>query len=209
MFFKQKNAKNKDTKLSGPKDIPEIVNNYITATQIIDTGTLRFLKAVVKSSESGEKFFDICIFDPADAEAREIKVHGYDTVKANPELIIAEGLYNESEKKAELTVKKAVPKITFYTADEIQKQIEGLKEPGSSVFFYANSGTGVGGPLGRGAAVIRLNAGSNGNKVKKYSVYGDSVIDMQPVKKEVKIYDSDKAAEIADWVSCMHKPRFC
>ena len=162
MFWKRGGTEQKEAKLSAPKDINETVKKYIASVQMIDSGMLPFLKQVVKISEKGDKVSDIYIFDPLDAEARGIKVQNYDTVKANPDLIIAEGWFNEAEKKSELTPKKSIPKIKFFTDDEILQQIEGLKEPDSSVFFYVNAGTGVGGPLGRGAAVIRLNARSEG-----------------------------------------------
>jgi len=209
MFGKHGDKEQKGPKLAAPRDIPATVKKYIASTQIIDGGMLPFLKAVVKSRENGEKVNDIYIFDPSDEEARGIKVHNYQTVKENPELIIAEGWFDETDKKVELTPKKAIPRIKFYTDEEILQQIQGLKEPGNSVFFYANAGTGAGGPLGRGAVIIRLNAAGEGKKTKKYSIYGTSVIDMQPIKNESKVFDSDKAEDIAKWVSQSHKPRFC
>lgn len=206
MFWK----KDKDQKkLSRPRDIPEFVKKYIESNQLVDAGTLPFLKVVVKSSENGVKSSEIYVFDPSDAEAREIKVDNYDSLKANPLLVMLEGSMNESEKKVNLVAKKEIPKVKFYTEDEIQQQIEGLKTPGSSIFFYVNAGTGAGGPLGRGCAIVKLNASENGKKVKKYGVYGASVIDMQPLKNESKIYDSDKSKEVAKWIATSHKPRFC
>lgn len=209
MFWKRNDTGRKGAKLSMPKDIAEIVKKYITSVQMIDSDTLPFLKEVVKSRENDDTISDIYIFDPSDAEARGIKVQNYNTVKENPDLIIAEGWFREAEKKLELTPKNSIPKIKFFTDAEILRQIEGLKEPGSSVFFYVNAGNGTGGPLGRGAAVIRVNAGSEGKKTKKYSIYGASVVDMQPTKSEIKVFETDKANEIVKWVSGSHKPRFC
>ena len=68
---------------------------------------------------------------------------------------------------------------------------------------------GAGGPLGRGAAIIRLNSAAEGKKTKKYVIYGATVVDMQPTKNENKIFDSDKAEDVAKWVFQSHKPRFC
>ena len=211
MFGKTKEKDQKSAKLSGPRDIPETVKKYITSAEMVDSGILPFLKAVTKSSDKGNGTNDIYIFDPADAEARNIKVHNFDTLKENPNLIIAEGWFDEAAKKAELTPKMTMPKVKFFTRQEIQKQIEGLTEPGSSVFFYTNAGSGVGGPLGRGAALIKLNTASDGKKVKKYSIYCVSVIDMQPIPKSEaeKIWDADKADQIAKWVADSHSPRFC
>jgi hypothetical protein len=187
--------------------MPQFVAKFLESNHIVDTGTLPFLKAVTRNSENGNGCYDMRLFDPADAEARHISVLNYDTLSEKPELIIAEGWYDEASKKVELEVKKSCPTVKFFTMDEISRQIDELKEPGSSVFFFTNAGTGVGGPLGKGAALIKVNAPVNGKKTKKYTIFGVNVIDMQPVQDGTRIYDSDKAMEIARWVSDMHKPR--
>ena len=205
MFWKRNDTA---TKSLGPRDIPEIVKKHIESVQMIDPGLLPFFKAVVKESEKGGKALDIYIFDPSDAQARGIEVKNYETVRQHPEITIAEGWFNEADKKVELTAKKAIPKIKLFNYQEILQQIEGLKEPGSSVFFFVNAGNTLGGPLGRGAAVIRLNANSDGKKTKKYSVFMANVIDMQPIKSENKLWDEDKSKNIAQWLSNSHQPRF-
>lgn len=209
MFWKRNDKEQKGAKLSGPKDIPEIVKKYLAANPIVDAGMVPFLKAVTKGSEKSEKANDILVFDPSDAEARNVKVQNYETLTANPDMIIAEGWFDESAKKVELSATKAIARIKFFTSDEILQQIQALKEPGSSVFFYTNAGAGAGGPLGRGAALIRVNTPVEGKKVKKYSIYGVNIVNMQPTSRENKIFDSDKPADIAKWVSDSHKPRFC
>jgi hypothetical protein len=207
MFWKRNNEQ-KGTKLAGPMDIPEFVSKHLANSQIIDAETVPFLKAVIKGSEKGEKPKDILIFDPSDAEARGIKVQNFDSLKQNLDLIIAEGWFDEASKKVEVTSKKSIVKIKYFTYEEILQQIEALKDSNSNLFFYTNAGSGVGGPLGRGAAVIKLNHEDNGKKVKKYGIYSASVVDMTPAKSESKIFDSDKANEIAKWVAQSHKPRF-
>ncbi len=210
MFWKRSNKEEaKGTKLPGPRDIPEIARKYLASSQMIDPGILPFLKAVTKPSAQGEKITDIAIFDPSDAEAREVKVQNFDTLQSNPEMIVAQGQYNETDKKVEIVAKKAIPKVKLFTEAEILQQVEALKEPGTSVFFFMNAGTGVGGPLGRGAAVVRVNAPVAGKKVPRYAVYGASVVDMLPTKAETKIWDSDKAKDVAKWVANAQKPRFC
>lgn len=209
MFGKRDDKEQKGPKLSGPKDVSGVVQKYLTSNGTVDPEIVPFLKQVVKSSEKGGGVYDIYIYDPADAEARGIQVKNYDILKANPNLIIAEGWFDEGAKKAELVLKNPVPKIKFLTYNEILTQIEGLQDSGSRVFFYINAGTGAGGPLGRGAALIKLNAPVEGKKIKKYTAYGVSIIDMQPGQNEIKIFDSDRADQIAKWVSESHKPRFC
>ena len=51
-----------------------------------------------------------------------------------------------------------------------------------------------------GSAVIELNPNYPGTKQKKYNVYPTDVIDMQPVGKGQKLFDSDKTKDIARWV---------
>ncbi len=209
MFWKRSDKDQKNVKLSGPRDLPEPVKKYLAADPNIDPGIIPFLKVAMKNGEKGDRVFDVRVFDPADAEAKGVKIQDYSTFNANPDLIIGEGYFDEAAKKADLTLKKSVQKIKFFTYEEILNQIKSLKDPGSYVFFYTNAGAGVGGPLGRGAALIRLNTAVEGKKVKKYSVYGVSIINMQPVQNENKIFDSDKPEEIAKWVASAHKPRFC
>jgi hypothetical protein len=207
MFGKNKDKEQKVHKLSGPRDVPQLVVKYLESNKVVDSGTLPFLKSLSKSSESGNGRYDIRIFDPADAEARHINVHNYDTLTEKPELTIAEGWYDEATKSVELAVKKTFPVVKLFTNEEIARQIEELKEPGSSVFFYTNAGTGSGGPLGKGAALIKNNIPVDGKKSKKYTVYGVNVIDMQPSPDGTKIFDTDKPVEIARWVADLHKPR--
>jgi len=209
MFWKR-NKDAQGAKQSGPRDIPESVKKYLVANKMVDAETIPFLKAVIKNKENSDKAFDIRVFDPADADAREFKVQNYDSLSANQALVIAEGWYDDSAKNVELNSLRIIPKIKLFTYDEILKQIEGLKDPGSSVFIYTNAGTGVGGPLGRGAAVIKINKpDADGKKIKKYGIFGVCVVDGKPTQREDKIFDSDKAAEIAKWVSESHKARFC
>jgi hypothetical protein len=209
MFWKKSDQDQKGTKLSGPKDIPEFAKKQIVATKMIDADLLPFLKEVVKHREDNARIADVIIFDPEEAEAYELQKQNYETVKAVPDLIVAEGWLNESEKKAELSLKKSYQIPKYFSEQEILQQIEELKDPGSSIFFYSNAGPSAGGPLGRGCSVIKLNPNADGKKIKKYSVYGANVVNMKPTQKEMKVFDSDKPKEVAQWVAKMHKPRFC
>ena len=206
MFWK-KSSDQKDSKLPGPRDIPEPVKKEIAASSDIDPDTIPFLKATVRYGEGEGKNCDIRIFDPSDAEARNIKVKNYDTLTENPDLIICEGHFDEASKKVDIVVRKAIPKVKLLTMEEVLAQIEGLKEPGSSVFFYMSAGPAAGGPLGRGASIVKYN-GEGDKKQKKYTVYGANVIDMKPDKEGLKIFDSDKAKDVAKWIAESQKPRF-
>jgi hypothetical protein len=207
VFWKKNDQKG--TRLSGPEDIPEFVKKHIAATKMIDAEVLPFFKEVVKYREDNARIADVIIFDPAEAEAYEMKIQNYETVKAVTDLIVAEGWLNEPEKKIELSLKKSYQIPKYFSEQEILQQIEGLKDPGSSVFFYSNAGSSAGGPLGRGCSLIKLNPNADGKKIKKYSVYGASILNLEPTEKEMKVFDSDKPKEIAQWVAKSHKPRFC
>jgi hypothetical protein len=58
-----------------------------------------------------------------------------------------------------------------------------------------------------GAAIIELNANYPGKKEKKYNVYTTDVVDMQPVDKGPRAFDSDKPKDIARWVKNLHDKR--
>ena len=209
MFWKRKDNDANAVKMPGPRDIPEMVRKQINPAQI-DTGILPYLKMVTKNAEKGEKTYDFRIFDPAEAEARDFKVVNYSSLDGAAELIIAEGQYAELTKTVTLNMKQNMPKCKFLTESEILQQVESLKTPSDQVFFYAAAGGGAGGPLGRGAHVIKLNPVDAPKKRKKYGVYSTRVINMQPVfKAEGLVFDSDKPKDIAKWVSESHKPRFC
>jgi hypothetical protein len=204
MFWKKKDA----SKLQGPKEVPEPIKKHFLAQKEIDPGSVPFLKAVYKGNENGAKNQAVRIFDPSDAEARKVAVKDFDTLNDNPAMVIAEGQYDDSTKKVDIIIKKALPSVKLLTLDEIQQQLEALKDPGASAFFFMAAGPAAGGPLGRGCSIVRVNAQNGEKKQKKYTIYGAGVIDMQPVKDELKIFDSDKANDIAKWLVEAQKQRF-
>lgn len=97
-----------------------------------------------------------------------------------------------------------IQEVTIFMTQEIQKKIEALTEPGSTIFFYLAGSPSEGGPLGRGAAVVELNPAFPGKKQRKYVLYTADVVDLQPIAKRQKVFDSDKAKEIANWVRERH-----
>jgi hypothetical protein len=122
--------------------------------------------------------------------------------------MIYEGWFDERSKQVNLEEKKEVSwDTTIFTQAEIQQKIEALREPGDLVFFYMARGTVHGGPLGMGAAVIELNPNHAGKKQKKYIIYAADVIDMKPVGKGQKVFDTDKPKDIARWVKNGHEKR--
>jgi hypothetical protein len=206
MFWKKKD---KAEKSSAPRDIPEFVQKYLTSENKISANILPFLKAVMKERSNEDKVTDIRIFDPSDAEARKINVTNYDVLTSNPNMIIGEGWMDQANKKADIALKTKYEMPQLFTQDEILRQIESLQTPGSSVFFFMAAGTGAGGPLGRGAAVVRLNDNKDEKKKHKYLISGVSIFDGKPQGEESPIFGSNKSKEIAKWVAEGHRTRFC
>jgi hypothetical protein len=195
-------------KLPGPRPIPGLVGKHLTAEYKMDADLVQLLKAVVRRRPQAEEAFDCRIFDQAEAEAKEVQIKDCTSLDGNPDLILYEGWFDEETKRVEMVEKKKVSfDVPLLTETEIRQKIEALSEPGSTVFFYQAAGPARGGPLGMGAAVIQLNPNYPGKKEKKYVIYTANVVNMQPVGKGQKLYDSDKSKEIAKWVAQGHHKR--
>ena len=210
MFWDKKSVKEegKKEKLSGPQQIPEPVQKHLVAERKMAPDLARLLKAVVCKSPNGEKALSIRIFDEAEALARKVQVNDYTSLDEHPDLTIYEGQFGEGSNKVKLEEKKEVRWDTsIFTQAEIEQKIEALSDPGSTVFFYIARGSGHGGPLGMGAAIVELNPNYPGKKQKKYNVYPADVIDMQPVGAGQKLFDMDKVKDIARWIKDRHHKR--
>jgi hypothetical protein len=208
MFWKRKNNDAQSEKIPGPKDIPEILQKNLDTTRI-DPDVIKFLKVLVKNNNKGEKSYDFRIFDPDDAEARAVKVVNYSSLDGMDVMIICDGSYDEVAKTAVVNIKINIPKQKLLTQPEILKMLETLHQVGDQVFFFSAAGGGVGGPLGRGAAIIKVNPTDGPKKRKKYGVYSTSVVDMKPVAaKEGLVFDIDNIKELSKWIADSQKPRF-
>lgn len=208
MFWRRKEIKEGEVKLPRPKDITELVGRYMVVEKKMDPALVQLLKAVVRKSATGETAFDIRVFDESDALANKVQVKDYTSLDGHPDLVIYEGCFNEALKQVELQERKKVSwDITIFIEAEIRQKIEGLSEPGRTVFFYMARGGNHGGPLGMGAAVIELNPSYPGKKQKKYNVYTSDVVNMQPVGTGDKLFDSDKPKDIARWIKEGHHKR--
>jgi hypothetical protein len=206
MLWGKKSAK-EEGKLSGPKEMPTLVQNYLVAEQKMNAELVKLLRAVQRKNPDGGKF-DIRIFDESEAKAKQVEVTDYTSLDGRPDLIIYEGWSDDGAKQVKLEEKKKINWDTpILTQAEIQQKIEALKEAGSTVFFYTCRGGNHGGPLGMGAAVIELNPNYPGKKEKKYNIYTVDVIDMEPAPKGRKAYDGDKPKDIARWVKSLHDKR--
>ena len=196
----------KQDKLRGSQALNDIVRNYLTGEKKVDPGLVKFFMGVRKRRD-GAKTFEVRIFDPADAEANRIKIADYNTFDTRPDLVIWEGWFDEDSKKVELEEKnKAVWLTTFPSKEEIQQKIEAMTEPGSELSFYVNKGSGLGGPLGKGACVVELTPQVEGKKKKKYGVYFADIVN-GIITNKTKAWDADKPKEIAAWIKESHDIR--
>ena len=207
MLWGKKSAKEEE-KLRKPQAIPGLVQKNLVAEWKLPPDLVPLLKAVIRKSANGETASDIRVFDESEALARKVQVNDYTTLDENPSLILYEGRFSEPSKQVELQEKKKVNWNTpILTEAEIRQKIEALSQPGSSIFFYLARGSAHGGPLGMGAAIVEFNSNYPGKKQKKYNVYFADVVDMQPVEKGLKLFDSDKLVDVAHWVKEAHLRR--
>jgi hypothetical protein len=200
----------KTVKLPGPGEISSLVKTFMINNLKVDADAPNFLQAVLKPvGRKEDKCFEIRIFDPDEAMAIEYNVKDYTSLDSAPQLIFYEGNYSEKSKQCTLQKKRRPDfNIDLFSEDKILKDIEAIKEPGNSLFFFTSSGPSSGGPLGRGAAIIVLQSAQPGKK-PCYSIYSSNVIDMKPVDKKVPVFESSSARDIAKWAKTMHIKRFC
>jgi hypothetical protein len=207
MFWAKKSPKEKE-RVSGPREIPEVVQQYLVTEKQMGADLAKLLKVVLWKSTTEDTGFHIRVFDDSEAIAKKVQVKDYSSLDESPDLILYEGWLIEGGKQVKLEEKNKVNWNTLiFTQEEIMHKIEALKESGATVFFYMGRGSSHGGPLGMGAAVIELNPSYPAKKEKKYIAYRTDVINMQPVDKGRKVFDSDKPKEIARWVKDGHHKR--
>jgi hypothetical protein len=79
MLWGKKSAKEeeKKEKLSGPREIPEPVQNYLVTERKMDPDLVKLLKAVIRKSETGEAPLNIRVFDNSEALAKKVQVKDY------------------------------------------------------------------------------------------------------------------------------------
>jgi hypothetical protein len=205
--MRQKSVK-KEEKLRGPEAIPELVQRYLVAEWKMDPDLAKLLKAVMRKSTSQEGPLNIRVFDESEALAKKVQVENYISLDGHQDLIAYEGWVDLKSKRVGLEEKKRISSdTTIFTEAEILKKIEEVSQPGSTVFFYMARGNTHGGPLGMGAAVVELDPNYSGEKERKYTVYTADVVDMKPVGKGDKLFDSHKPKDIARWIMERHGKR--
>ncbi len=212
MFWKKKEeatpstvtpAAAKAETLPEPEKIPDMVRRYLVDDLKMDVVWVCDLKTVMRKRAGGNPGYDIRVYDALEMSDKKVKVRDYTSLEGRPDLIVYEGWFDRQTKQIELKdlTNQDYPLLN---EAEIRQKIEGLKEPGSTVFFYLARGSASGGPLRRGAAVVEINPDYPGAKQKKYNIYQADVKGTEPVDKGQKIAEADKAQDAAKWIKSRH-----
>ena len=202
-------VKDKEEKLPGPRLLPGFVQKYIVQRYAMDPEIAKIIMMVRRPRSQSPGISDCRVFDNAEVEALNLKVHDFDSLNDRPDLILYEGWFDEHSKEVDVTEKRKMDDdVPLLTESEIVQKIEALSEPGSTVYFYQSRGPNVGGPLGRGVTIVELNADHAKNgKGKKYSIHASSAFRMEPCGKRSKLWDSNKPKDIATWIKESHRKR--
>jgi len=202
-----KAARTKVEKLAGPKLMPGLLEKQLVSQYKVSPELARLLQVVVHRRGPAGRAFECRIFDMSEAEASGLAVKDYTSLDGHQDMVLYEGWYDEDSKQVELAEKKKVDyNVPILTEAEIQKKVETLQEPGSTVFFYQARGPALGGPLGRGAAIVELNP-DYPKKGKKYTIYTAGVVGREPAGNRQKLMGVDKPKEIAKWIKDAHVKR--
>jgi hypothetical protein len=198
----------KQEKLSGARRISGLVEKKLITEYKWDPALMGIINMVLQKNSKGERAYNYRIFDTSEVEARGLKIMDYTSLDENPDLVLYEGWYDDASKQIELIEKKKIDFDTpLFTEAEITRKIEALDDSNRSVFFYQARGPAFGGPLGRGAAIIEINANASEKKDKKYIIYTANVIGKEPAGNKQKLFASNKPKEIANWVISAHHKR--
>ncbi|MDO8568055.1 MAG: hypothetical protein Q7R57_05000 [Dehalococcoidales bacterium] len=95
MFWKKKEASTDipGEKLSGPKDIPELVGRHMVVEMSQNPDYVWGLKGVLR--QVGKKEFYCRVFDGSKAAKAGVQVKDWTSLDAHPELILWEGYFNK------------------------------------------------------------------------------------------------------------------
>jgi len=193
----------KAEKLPEPQTIPKMVGRHLIDKLKMDLVWVWGLKAVMRKRAGGKPGFDIRIYNELEMSDKKVRVKDYTSLDGRPDLMLYEGWFDPQTKQIELK-DLATQDYTTLNEAEILQKIEGLEEPGSTVFFYLAEGSASGGPLRRGAGIVELNPNYPGAEQKKYNIYLANVKATQPVDKGQKAFEADEVKDAAKWITSKH-----
>jgi hypothetical protein len=97
-------------KLPKPRDLPQLIGQYMVTKLKEEPDTIWNYKAVVLTREGSKTAFYVRVFNPAAADARGIRVTNYTSLDAAADLILFQGWYDKETGKVELSRPTATPR---------------------------------------------------------------------------------------------------
>lgn len=99
-FWKQKqsapdNNNVPKSKLSGPKELPQPIGQYLVTQEKRDPDWAWSLKCVLRPHPEKKSRFDCRVFDPAKAGMYGIRIVNYTSLDDHPELILFQGWFDK------------------------------------------------------------------------------------------------------------------
>ncbi|MFH1983933.1 MAG: hypothetical protein ABIL58_19000 [Pseudomonadota bacterium] len=108
--FWSKEADSNVTKLPRPRDLPQLVGQYMVTKLKEDPDTIWNYKAVVMPREGSKTIFFVRIFNPAEADSRGVRVTDYNSLETAADLILFQGWYDKDSGKVELSRPSVTPR---------------------------------------------------------------------------------------------------
>jgi hypothetical protein len=94
MFWKRKQAKEGEIKLTGPRKIPDLVGRYMVVEMQKEPDWVWTLKGVVRPTGKKNAFF--CrVFNEAQTVGADVKVKDWTSLDEHPELVLWEGYFEK------------------------------------------------------------------------------------------------------------------
>jgi hypothetical protein len=94
MFWKRKETKEGEVKLSGPVGIPELAGRYMVVQEKKNPDWVWGLKGVVRPGGKNKTFY--CrVFDESQVTQAGLKVKDWTSLDGHPELILWEGYFDK------------------------------------------------------------------------------------------------------------------
>jgi len=101
-------------KMSGPKDIPEVIGIYLISHVNSDPDFTWSLKCVLRRHPDKKSRYDFRIFNPNQRGIENTPIKDYTSLDNRPELILFQGMFDKQTYEVEL--KKGVSNISAVSA---------------------------------------------------------------------------------------------
>lgn len=88
-------SKPKANKLTGPRDVPELVGRHLVVALGQNPDWVWHLKSVVQPRLESKYAFYFRVFDEVQTSAKKVSVKNYDSLNAFPDLILFEGWFDK------------------------------------------------------------------------------------------------------------------